>query len=43
MRGCFGADHQPVKVAVDAPAGVAGRQLPVGGIPIEKPPIAELR
>jgi bacillithiol biosynthesis cysteine-adding enzyme BshC len=44
----FGPAHKPVKVAADAPASIAGKhsagkQLPVGGIPIEKPPIEELR
>jgi len=39
----FGPSHQPVRLWVDAPREFAGRPKPVGGIPIPKPPIAELR
>jgi len=39
----FGRDHQPVGLRIEAPAEAAGRQRPVGGIRIERPPIDQLR
>lgn len=38
-----GPSHQAHRIEVHAPAEFAGRPVPVGGIPIEKPPIDELR
>jgi bacillithiol synthase len=38
----FDGDHQPLKLSVDAPAEIAGRQRPVGGIVIANPPVEQL-
>jgi bacillithiol synthase len=38
----FSGAHQPVKLSVDPPQEVAGRQRPVGGIKIEQPPLDQL-
>jgi bacillithiol biosynthesis cysteine-adding enzyme BshC len=39
----FDASHQPLKFQIDLPAEANGRQRPVGGIAVERPPIDELR
>jgi bacillithiol biosynthesis cysteine-adding enzyme BshC len=38
----FSSAHQPVKLSVDPPSEVTGRQRPVGGITIEHPPVDQL-
>ena len=39
----FDAAHHPIQLRTEAPAGWQGKQRPAGGIPVEHPPIAELR
>jgi bacillithiol biosynthesis cysteine-adding enzyme BshC len=39
----FNQAHEPVALHVEAPVEVNGRQRPVGGIVIEKPPLEDLR
>lgn len=38
----FDGAHQPLKLSVDAPPEIAGRQRPVGGIAIAHPPLNQL-
>jgi len=38
----FDGTHSPLKLAVDPPPEIAGRQRPVGGIAIEHPPVDQL-
>jgi bacillithiol biosynthesis cysteine-adding enzyme BshC len=38
----FDGAHQPLKLSVDAPLEIVGRQRPVGGITIEHPPLDQL-
>ncbi len=38
----FDGAHQPLKLSVDKPAELNGRQRPVGGIAIERPPVDQL-
>ena len=38
----FDGSHQPLKLSVAAPAEIAGRQRPVGGIALSNPPVEEL-
>jgi bacillithiol synthase len=38
----FDGAHRPVKLSVDPPPEVAGRQRPVGGIKLEHPPLDQL-
>src|SRR5580704_15457558 len=38
----FGAAHQPLKLSVEKPIGLNGRQRPVGGIAIDRPPVDQL-
>lgn len=39
----FDASHQPVRLEIQAPGDAAGRPKPVGALPIENPPLEELR
>src|SRR5262249_9523876 len=39
----FNHAHEPVALRVEPPADINGRQRPVGGIVIERPPLDELR
>ncbi len=39
----FDAARHPVQLSVEAPAAWQGKQRPAGGVPVEHPPIAELR
>jgi bacillithiol biosynthesis cysteine-adding enzyme BshC len=36
-------DHQPVSMKIDPPADLNGRQRPVGGLRVDRPPVEELR
>ncbi len=38
----FGAAHQPLKLSVEKPIELNGRQRPVGGIAIDRPPVDQL-
>ena len=38
----FDGAHQPIKLSVDPPSEIAGRQRPVGGITMEHPPVDQL-
>lgn len=39
----FDASHQPVRLDMQAPPAWQGRQRPAGTVPVEKPPVQELR